>query len=279
MARIDTLKNFLVDIADKLRSILGTTEEIAHAEYDAKIDEVFEAGKSAERNAMWDVIQIHGNRTDYQYAFNDWTDVSETFYPKYDIKPSGSITHMFGDFNTWYMKNGVLARRNDQYSTGGFDLAERLKECNVVLDTSNVTTVGYAFLYCFISHIPTLDFRNVTAFGNGMLQYCKATHTIDKIILSDKGANIGKLLLYANGLKDVRFEGKIIKGFAAASSPFTAESGENIFKHLENYAGTDEEGEYSISLNSRAWDNLNTSGAPPVGNTWQEYAVSLGYTV
>ena len=44
MARIDTLQNFLTDIADKFRTKLGTTSEIIHSEYDTKIDEVYDKG-------------------------------------------------------------------------------------------------------------------------------------------------------------------------------------------------------------------------------------------
>lgn len=44
MARIDTLNNFLLDIANKFRDKLGITGKIEHIDYDTKIDEVYEAG-------------------------------------------------------------------------------------------------------------------------------------------------------------------------------------------------------------------------------------------
>ena len=63
MARVDNLKNFLFDIAEKLREKLKTTDAIVHAEYDTKIDEVFDAGYE---KARYDYTNFGG---DWRYAF------------------------------------------------------------------------------------------------------------------------------------------------------------------------------------------------------------------
>lgn len=154
MARIDTLKNFLVDIADKFRSILGTTEEISHAEYDAKIDEVFETGKEdmkteiAPINAelekclageavegktwydkFWDSYQIDGKRRDYAFSFAGMAWNSENFKPKYPIilKSSSSYNesgNMFEHFDRNLRKAPLEIKEGDidfqlLYSMGG----------------------------------------------------------------------------------------------------------------------------------------------------------------
>lgn len=73
MASIDTLKNFLTDIADKFREKLGTTEPINHADYDSKIDEVYEAGKENGADTFLGNVMYVG-RKNYQYAFTRWKD-------------------------------------------------------------------------------------------------------------------------------------------------------------------------------------------------------------
>ena len=73
MARIDTLKNFLTDIADKFRAKLGTTELINHADYDVKIDEVYDKGTEDGREALWDILFNNEIRKgNFPYAFYRW---------------------------------------------------------------------------------------------------------------------------------------------------------------------------------------------------------------
>lgn len=93
MARIDTLKNFLTDIADKFREKLGTTEEIIHAEYDTKIDEVYNIGKTVEYERFWSYFLNEGQREDFNYALcgDGWNDhtlnIPSIFLP---LKPTTS---------------------------------------------------------------------------------------------------------------------------------------------------------------------------------------------
>lgn len=48
-------------------------------------DDVFEAGKKAEYDVLWDGIQDYGNRTDYTQGFKNWKGV-EAITPKYPIR-------------------------------------------------------------------------------------------------------------------------------------------------------------------------------------------------
>lgn len=73
MARIDTLKNFLTDIADKFRAKLGTTELINHADYDNKIDEVYDKGTEDGFNSLWDIgFNSDARINAFPYAFYRW---------------------------------------------------------------------------------------------------------------------------------------------------------------------------------------------------------------
>ena len=86
MARTDTLKNFLTDVADKFRAVLGTTDAIPHSEYDSKIDKVYDAGNQAEYDRFWNALQNNGNWTTGAYMFcgTYWND--GIYNPKYPVK-------------------------------------------------------------------------------------------------------------------------------------------------------------------------------------------------
>ena len=77
----------LADVADKVRTYTGATNQIKGKDLDIGVDNVYEAGKQAEYDALWDAIQRKGARPHYAYAFsyNGWDD--KIFNPKYPITP------------------------------------------------------------------------------------------------------------------------------------------------------------------------------------------------
>ena len=89
-------------LADSIRSKTGGTELLTIDGMTEAIDTVYEAGKTAEWNSLWDDIQDKGNRTNYTSSsgFRSWTDAS--FRPKYDFKPSGTAANLFNTFQ-WFL--------------------------------------------------------------------------------------------------------------------------------------------------------------------------------
>ena len=55
MSKLNNLTDFLTSLADKFRSKLGTTGAINPQDFDSKVDEVYEKGKSDE----YDLSLIH----------------------------------------------------------------------------------------------------------------------------------------------------------------------------------------------------------------------------
>lgn len=172
-------------IADKIRGHLGTTDLIKPNEFADKIDVVaeekyaagIEQGKQAQYDEFWDAYQNNGKRKDYESAFRFWQD--EMFYPKYDIVPNGSpASYMFFRF-------GV----NVNFSPTPFNLSERLKQCNVELDTSKATNLQYAFSASGITQIPEVSTMGVTTIAY-MCYSASLLQTAENIVLKEDGSQL-----------------------------------------------------------------------------------------
>ena len=187
----------MMTIADKLQTIADNTQKVFNAGFlegqeAGGYNEGFDAGKKAERDAFWDSYQDHGNRTKYNYAFVNFD--SDTFYPKYDMKPTQS-QYMFGN------SNGLQVFMN-------FDLCERLRECGVVLDTSESEDLNAMFLGTNILTIPTLNLRGETKGCTNLFRNSTTIRSIERLILKDDGSSdIGGSFNYNNALEEIRFEG------------------------------------------------------------------------
>lgn len=142
MARTDTLKNFLTDIADKFREKLGIEGVINHSDYDTKIDDVYDKGvsdgKEDEKNDFVNNY-IDSKNGEFSYAFYRWTD---DFY-----KPTKNIVASVVD--SMYSYSTITDTLVDITLTGtscgsAFYMANRLvKIKNLILnnDTEFVSTV------------------------------------------------------------------------------------------------------------------------------------------
>lgn len=203
---------------------LGANEE--------EINEAFEAGKKAEYDKFWDAYQQNGTRTLYDreggrnFAAECWDFTN--FYPKYDIRPTtaGSM------FYNW----------SDAQHVG--DLAQRLQDCGVVLDTSNATNMYGMFRYArSITRIPAIDARGVTndsgmnfAFGD-LLE--SDSLTIDKLIVGDH-VNLTDAFNRARSLVSITFEGVIGSNLNMSwSSKLNQESVQSIIECLKDLTGLD----------------------------------------
>lgn len=183
---------------------------------------VYEAGKKAEYDKFWDAFQDNGNRTNYTYIFYGGGFDINNFYPKYDIKPEGDATRMF------------CAWEKEEHK---FSLAERLRECGVVLDTSKATNLCNAFSYTRFTEFPTIDLSSLgtsgyqsyySIFGNNW-----QVKKIEKIIMNE---NTPIYAWFSNcvGLEHLVIEGAIGQnGFNISySKNLTKESILSILKAL-----------------------------------------------
>lgn len=134
-------------------------------------DDVYEAGKKAERDGFWDTFQDNGNRSNYNNAFARGGFTADNFYPKYDLVLQGDNSYMFFTFT-----EGKL-----------FSLKKRIEDCGIKFDTSQSTSLLHCFGYSdVITEIPTIDVSN----GNpNAVHYifCDCTNltTVEKLIVKE----------------------------------------------------------------------------------------------
>lgn len=105
------------------------------------VPKVYEAGAKSEYDKFWDAFQNNGKKTFYQYAFYAWND---GFYPKYDIKPEGSLASAF-------FLNKIKG-----------DMKQRLIDCGVEFNTSLVYNMNSSFQACYdLTVAPILDLSSM----------------------------------------------------------------------------------------------------------------------
>ena len=211
------------------------------------IDSVYAAGVRGALGKFWDALQTKGNRTVYYETFFNFG--SEAFYPKYNIKLSGS-TGAYGTFRQFPASAGLgdASKR--------FDLVARLNECGVTLDTSGATGMYRTFHFSAVTTIPTLDLRNCTSPCEDTFYFCRHLHTIEKIILpSEENQAFYSTFGECAALENITFEGVIGNSFNMQWSTLLSRASiENIIGALSTTASG-----RKITLSQTAVNNAFTT--------------------
>ena len=168
-----------------------------------------------EKKLFWDSFQDNGNRTDYKNAFygQGWNDT--TFKPQHNITPVGDAGSIFQNCKITNLK-------------------EILEKNNVTLDFSGVTAAAYPFQHSSITHIGTLDCRNMSNMGY-ILNNAQLVESVDKIILKEDGSqSFGNIAFtFARSLKEIRFEGAIGQSLSFIHcNSLSSDSVQDIIDHL-----------------------------------------------
>lgn len=209
-------------------------------------DEGVAEGQKAERAAFWNTNQNNGNRTIYTRAYTGYGFSFDNFYPHHDIRPT-TAQYLF------------YAWENKALSNQRGDLTWRLNKCDVVLDTSQCTSLSYAFAYSCFTVIPTVDFTSLTANAVDVFRGCSFLETIEKIIVRQD-------LTYSNWFKGVPKLARIqVEGTIGNNINFqeckvlSGESAFNICEHLLECGNGDEQtpaGTYTIYFHANTWSRL-----------------------
>ena len=199
-------------IADNIRNKTGETKALTLDDMASGVDDVFEAGKREQNEDFWReyqfgmypetwyVGQSYYMRNNYAFAGAKWN--ARTFYPMFDIIPVNA-PGLFYYFNLSQEPNPTM------------DLSERLKECGVVLDTSNMASMNYVFNYANVDNIPTIDVRRGAALAYTFAN-CTATK-IQELIVKDTNTYTSTFSSASN-LVDIKITGTIGKnGFNMSS--------------------------------------------------------------
>lgn len=191
-----------------------------------------EAGIKAEYDRFWDSYQQNGDRVIYSRAFTTcWND--ELFYPKYDMYPTKA------DF----MFNGVTIT----------NLKERLKECNRIIDFSNVTAFQQIFQDTNTYALPVIDMSNATSSSYAF--YSSYIVEIEKIISSENTTFSAYTFGIMSKLENVVFEGTIAKNGLDIhwSKKLTHDSLMSIINCLKDYSEDTSGTSWAVTLGT---DNL-----------------------
>lgn len=237
----DDLYNFIVansepyrpTIAEKLAVIAENEPKVYDAGYNSgyKVGfeegkagdgygEGFEAGKQAEYDAFWDVIQDHGNRTDYGQAFKNWR--CKYIHPKYKVVPTASTAAM----NTFY-NNDDLKKVEAEY----FDFSKKPRGAYQGSGWYHTfTTCAELEEIEDIGIMPDTDLTNT-------FQYCTKLKKIAMIRVDVNTVISSTVFGRCDSLESVTFEGEIGYGMNLSSSTkLTWASIENIINHLSDTA-------------------------------------------
>lgn len=148
MARIDTLANFLTDIAAAIKAKTGKTDTITPANFDTEIASI-ETGGSSEKYAPRHIgfYRYTGTELDEELANLDGKNLTRIGYMFYSIT---TLTHV--DLST--VDN---------------------------LDVANITYIGYMFYGCTALNNVKFGPMNMSQLENmaGMFQNCSALSSID----------------------------------------------------------------------------------------------------
>lgn len=200
---------------------------------------VFEAGKTAEWNELWDGLQSYGTRTQYQQfcSYSNFIVDKDTtprwdFRPKYDIKPQNA-QGMFRVLNSVPSSGGVMYP-----NLINTDLTQWLEDLGVTLDMSNCIDVSTMFYNCYgFRRVPFLDLSKCTSTGN-FLAFSTIT-TIDGIKSSEKTAWTSTT--FAAGhyvLQHCIFSGVIAKSLNLSKTNLDHESLLSVINCLIDNVGT-----------------------------------------
>lgn len=205
-------------------------------------DEVYEKGKKDEHDKFWDAYQDYGKRTSYNLAFGGYGFNFTNFYPKYDIKPVGNNNSALERiFYAWNVYNAP------EECTGS--LKQRLEECGVKFDTSEVTYFSQVFGYGNWTELPAMDMRNATAV-TGLYNSCKLLVTIEKLLVSETTPMFA--FTECISLENIVIEGTIGKnGLNVASCRnLTHDSLMSIVNALKDYSEDTSGTVYTVTLGS-----------------------------
>ena len=145
------------------------------------VPKVFAAGEKAEYDRFWDALQSDPNS-----AFMHWPD--EAFYPKNPIVPT-TMQRMFLESNI-------------------VNLRQRLIDCGVYLDTSNVKDFSYTFYTCYyLKELPVIDISKINN-STGLFGYCSSLKTIEKLILYSNHSLHNTCFVGVKNIENIVFEGR-----------------------------------------------------------------------
>ena len=231
MAKTNNLTDFLTDIAQRFRDILGTTDKINPQDFADKISETHQEayyegqaqGKQDAITAFWNGFQWNGERTFYEQAFQSWHDtgMGEPMY-KVVLNSNSRDLQMFNG-NT-----AVTKITADKYDFSN-------ASCN-----DKGSTYGHYATFRNCSNLEYIEDIGMKAgYWYGTFQNCSKLHTI-AIMRFTKDTKITQYTFEnCTSLKNITFDGTIADTqIFFKTSPLSATSVKSLLDHLDTATST-----------------------------------------
>jgi hypothetical protein len=261
-----SVKEKMTAIADNIRSKTGGTEALTLDDMVSGVNEVYEAGKTKERSDFWDdyLSFPQGYNLLYWFAGGGWK--------KSNFKPT----------KDFYVCSQMFYCHNYGNGENAYDLATHLEELGVKI--THVFNTREAFYSSRFTRIPELNCTDISQNATTYRTFyeCAYLTTIDKIIIDNDGSRLFENSFYkCNQLKNITFEGVIGQTISFSSSPLSVESMVSVITHLKNYTGTQESGNYTLTLKDSCKTLMAQQGAIAElgGKTYDAYIADIGWNL
>ena len=225
---------------------------------------VYDKGMSDGEYDMWKCFTFNGTRTDHAHAFS-YMDFSGKQAPKELFQASENWEEMFYGYMGRILPSGIdFSVWDSSYAPPNY---------------------SYFFYYSqYLEEIYDLKIPQIDAYQMTFLS-CPELKRIEKIRVG-VNTQFYNTFDFCEALSDVTFEGVIGKDISFQYSPLSIASMKNIISSLNNYAGTSDEANYTLTFTTACWETLEASGKPyddglteDATLTWKNYVISLGWNV
>lgn len=159
---------------------MDIAEKVLRAKTD--FDDVYEAGKKAEYDVLWDSLQNYGNRTDYTNAFTNWAGAKE-ITPKYIINTI-TLNSMFSMcLKLEKLPMITCANANGRFNNCYGVFSSCVQLTSVDFDVMNGATTSTSWTAAFhdcvnLKSIKKLGVLESQAFSSNTFNNCKALEDI-----------------------------------------------------------------------------------------------------
>ena len=178
---------------------------------------VYDAGKKKQYDEFWDNVwkKFDSSKTNqHLFAGVSWND--NTFYPNRNI--------------TFYAGRGDCIFLLNQVS----NIKQRLIECGITMDTSQITNFLQMFTYARTEELPEISTISSTVLTQ-IFSECKILKSVDKLILKNDGSqSFSSSFNNCISLENIVIEGVIGKSISFQHSPLSTASIVSIIEHLSD---------------------------------------------
>jgi hypothetical protein len=123
-----------------------------------------------------------------------------------------------------------------------------------------------------------IDFRGNGGQIFGLFNGCTKLVTIRTLILDATKQTFNNYFLSCKALKNITFEGEIIRDIDFSYSPLSVDSMKNVIGHLAKFVGTENELSYTVTFTDECWAALEADSHPDSGGLWRDYVTyGLGW--